>query len=186
MGERTTEEMYVAPPIPRTYSTNIQSASRVKSYVLYAAILGTALIASGYGVYQLVSEKDPGEISASLIDTKPSPAPTEKRAPTPSPTTAEVRTPSQSQTTVVKPAVRITPKPKDRREESPATKKTSQIENRQIADQHYEQARELYRQGRYNAAIAECNEALRLNPQHGKARRLKAEISRFMKILNPR
>src|SRR5262245_40608207 len=54
--DRTTEEMYVAPPLPVTYSTNVQSASRVKSSVLYSVIIGGALVATGFGIYRVVSD----------------------------------------------------------------------------------------------------------------------------------
>ena len=196
--ERTTEEMYVAPPLPRTYSTNVQPASRVKSYVLYAIIFGTALVISGYGIYQLVSD-DPGsgagqEISAALITSKPSPSPTATsvptpstsgaKAPTPSAAVEKVRAPSPKPAVAVKPTPRITPKPGDRREESPAPPKRAQTDNRQLADQHYEQAELLVNQRQYKAAIGECNEALRLNPQHSKARKLKDKLNRLLKILN--
>src|SRR5262245_32190929 len=198
--DRTTEEMYVAPPLPVTYSTNVQSASRVKSSVLYSVIIGGALVATGFGIYRVVSDdarSDGGqEKSADLVTPKPSPSTTATRVPTPSAsvtrgptpsaTVAEVLAPSPKPAAVMKPTPRITPRPNDRREESQAPPKGTQTDNRQLADQRYEEAHLLYIQGKYQAAIGKCNEALKLNPRHGKALELRRKINKANNILNPR
>jgi len=188
--ERTTEEMPVAAPSPRTYSTSVQPAGRLKPSAVYATIIGVALVASGYGLYHHLSDDAAidrrEEISPALPTAQPSPSTTVTKVPTPSTTVAEVRAPSPKPTAVVKPAPRIIPRPRDRREESPAPPKRAQTDNRLLADQHYEQARLLYHQRQFKAAIGECDEALRLNPRHGNARKLKGEINRLLKILNSR
>src|SRR5262249_47113821 len=54
--ELTTEEMVVPAPLPRTYSTNVQSSGRLKPSAVYATIIGVALVASGYGLYHHFSD----------------------------------------------------------------------------------------------------------------------------------
>src|SRR5262249_60658081 len=126
------------------------------------------------------------EISPDSTTAQPSPSATVTKVPTPSATVEEVRGPSSNPAIVVKPTPRIITRPRDRREESPAPPKRAQTDNRLLADQHYEQARLLYHQRQFKAAIGECDEALRLNPRHGNARKLKGEINRLLKILNSR
>ncbi len=55
--DRTTEEMHAAPPLRGTFSTNIQPPSRIKSSTLYAVIIGGTLVATGFGLYSLVSDE---------------------------------------------------------------------------------------------------------------------------------
>src|SRR5262249_10837543 len=93
--ELTTEEMPVPAPLPKTYSTNVQSTGRLKPSAVYATVVGVALVASGYGLYHHFSD-DPAsdgreEISAASPTVQPSPSTTVTKVPTPSATVAEVR-----------------------------------------------------------------------------------------------
>ncbi|HKQ74631.1 MAG TPA: protein kinase [Blastocatellia bacterium] len=196
--DRTTEEMYVPPPLRGTFSTNVQPTSRVKSSALYAVIIGGALVATGFGLYRILSDDSGGDggqdVSAALVS-KPSPSTTVNSSPMPSATVNSspassatvARAPAPNPTAVVKPTPRMTPRPKDRREESPAPPKREPTDNeKMLAEQHYQQARELHKQIKHQAAIVECDKALKLNPQHRGAQKLKSEINRFLKILNSR
>jgi len=55
-----------------------------------------------------------------------------------------------------------------------------------MADLHFSQARELYSKGDYRASLRQCNEAIRLNPEHSDARALRRQLRRVIKILNDR
>jgi len=177
--ERTTEGMYADAPTRGTFSTNVGRPSRVRTPAVYATIIGAALAAAGYGVYHYVSDGDasgrPGIPQASVA-----------ALPTPSATLAEVPAPSPS------PTVSVTPPPvkntgyRDQREESPSPSPRPRQEDRRLADRHFEKAQELVRQRQYQAALAECREALRLYPQHRKALELQRQIDKLIRILNPR
>src|SRR5262249_32264797 len=109
---------------------------------------------------------------------EPSTGPTLANLPTPTPTVAENQAPSPDPTVAEKPSSTKAPRSVDRR---------AQPDNRQLAIKHLEKARVLYYQQRqYQAALAECDEALRLNPQLAAARDLKRRINTLIRILNSR
>jgi hypothetical protein len=177
--ERTTEGMYVPPPVRGTFSTRVQRTTRVKPSAVYAMIIGAALVAVGYSLYHYVSgdavSDGRRERSQTSVTTQPAPS-------TP---VAEVQAPSPNPAAVVTPPPGTTPGPQDRREENPASTNRSRLEDRRLADKHFEKAQALVRQRRYRDALKECNEVLKLNPQHGKAQELKRQINDAIKILNP-
>jgi len=178
--ERTTEEMYAAPPLRGTFSTNVQREKRFKPSALSATIIVAALAAGGYGLYHYVSGDAAGdgrrETSQSSGAVPPTPSPTLAEVPTPSPQPAAVGTPPSS----------ATPISGDHPKESPATTNRPQADNRRLANERYERAQALVEQRRYRDALRECNEALKLNPKHGGARKLRDTISKTIEILNPR
>jgi len=178
--ERTTEGMYADAPMRGTFSTNVQRTSRFKPSALSATIIVAALAAGGYGLYHYVSDDAAGdgrrEISQSSVASPP----------TPSPAVAEVPTPAPKPDAVVAPPSSATSLPGDRPKESPTPTNRSQTDNRRLANERYDRAQALVRQRRYREALRECNEALKLNPQHGDARELKRQIKDAIKILNPR
>jgi len=187
-SERTTEEMYAAAPpransseafSTRTYSTNVQSASRAKPYTLYAMIILGALIAGGYGVYRYVfngSVNGPGQQESRQASgaAQPSPSAPRKEAPTPS----------------LVPTVAAKPETRTNRAERSADNSTppnrAQPDDQRLADRHFERAQALYQQGRYRAALRQCNLTLRLNPRHREARELRRKVSEAIRILDPR
>src|SRR5262245_37837170 len=57
--------------------------------------------------------------------------------------------------------------------------------NQRKAEEHFQRAQELYQQGQYQSALRECNESLKLNPRHVKARQFQRKINDIIKILNP-
>jgi serine/threonine-protein kinase len=170
--ERTTEGMYVPPPVRGTFSTSVQRTTRVKPAAVYAMIIGAALVAVGYGVYRYVSDGAARDVPPDRlvrVTVTQTPAATGTEVPKPSPSVAEVNSPSPNQTTVVEPT------PADR----------SRQNNLQLADKHFEKAQELYRQLQYRAALRKVNEALSLNPKHRDAQELKRQINDAIKILKP-
>jgi len=187
--ERTTEGMYVDPPLRGTFSTNVQRPGRFKPSALSAAIIVAALATGGYALYHYVSGDVAGdgrrEISQASLATPPTPSPTVEEVPTPSPTAANVRAPSPNPTAVITPPPRTNSGPRDRRDENPPPANRPRQEDRRLADKHYERARELFRQRQHQAARRECDEALRLNPQHRNARELKRQIDAMIRILKP-
>ncbi|MGH9768543.1 MAG: serine/threonine protein kinase [Blastocatellia bacterium] len=201
LAEQTTEEMARAAPARAnssgTFSTNVQSASRVKSSALYAVMIGAALVTGAYGLYHFVSDgaASDGRRESSLASdaAQPSPSPTAAEAPALSPTIMEVRAPSPNPTAArpnptaaARPEMRADRRLKDRQTDKPAPPNRAQTDNRRLADEHYERARTLNQQRRYQDALGECNEALRLDPRHGKARELKRQINAMSRILKPR
>jgi len=177
--ERTTEEMYAAPPLRGTFSTNVQRAKRFKPSALSATIIVAALAAGGYGLYHYVSDDAAGDGRREISQ------PSVAAPPTPSPAVAEVPTPSPKPDAVVTPPSSATSLPVDRPKESPTPTNRSQTDNRRLANERYERAQALVRQRRYRDALRECNEALKLNPQHGDARKLRDQISKTIEILKP-
>jgi serine/threonine protein kinase len=170
--ERTTEGMYVPPPMHGTFSANVQRTTRVKPSAVYATIIGAALVAAGYGVYRYASDGAARDVPPDRlvrVTVTPTPAATGAEAPKPSTSVAGVNSPSPNPTAVAEPT------PPNR----------SRQNNRQLADKHYEKAQELYHQLKYRAALRKCNEALTLDPQHEKAQGLKREINAAIKILKP-
>ncbi|HKQ93583.1 MAG TPA: protein kinase, partial [Blastocatellia bacterium] len=184
--ERTTEGMYVDPPLRGTFSTNVQRPGRFKPSTLSAAIIVAALATGGYALYHYVSGDVSGdgrrEISQASVATPPTPSPTLR----PSPSVTNVQAPSPKPTAVVTPPPRTNSRPRDRRDENPPPANRPRQEDRQLADKHYERARELLGQSQYQAARRECDKALRLNPEHGKARELKRQIDAMIRIFKPR
>ncbi|MBO0860086.1 MAG: protein kinase [Chloracidobacterium sp.] len=156
---RATESLYAGAPLRETFTTNVQRTNRAKTPAIYATIIGAALVASGYGLYQYVSGVGGPEISRAPVAAPPSP----------SATVAEIPSPSPDPTSVVTPP--------------PAR---SRLDERRLADKHFEKALSLYQQGMYQAALGECRRALALYPQHENARDLQRKISDLMRILNPR
>jgi serine/threonine protein kinase len=178
--ERTTEGMYADAPTRGTFSTNVGRPGRVKTPTVYAMIIGAALVAAGYGLYHYVSDGDAvGGRTATSQDSIPAP-------PTPSATLDEVRAPSPNPTAVAPPQPRKNSGPQDRREEGAPPANRPRQDDRRSADRHFEKAEELVRQRQYQAALAECREALRLYPQHKKALELQRQIDKLIRILNPR
>src|SRR5262249_55950101 len=57
--------------------------------------------------------------------------------------------------------------------------------NKRKADEHFQRAQELYRQGQYQNALPRGNESLKLNPRHVEARQFQRKINDIIKILNP-
>jgi len=187
-GEQTTEEMHVsAPPranssetfSTRTYSTNVQSASRANPYTLYVTVILGALIAGGYGVYRYVFNSGvnvPGQQESRRASGATQPSPSASRA--------EVPAPSPIPTDAAKPETRTN------RAERPADDSTppnrAQPDDQRPADRHFERAQALYQQGRYRAALRQCNLTLRLNPRHREARELRRKVSEAIRILDPR
>jgi serine/threonine protein kinase len=167
--DRTTEEMRATPPLRGTFSTNVQRSSRFKPSAIYATIIGAMLVAAGYGIYRYASGGAASDIpqERQVVDTV---------RPTPSP----------SPTAVVTPPPEANPAPRDRQEENPAPTNRPRQDDRRLADKHFKKALALVRQRRYRDALKECNDALKLNPQHGNARELRDKISRMIEILNPR
>jgi serine/threonine-protein kinase len=187
-SERTTEDLYGAPPLGGTYSTNVLPANRSKYSALHAAIIGATLMAVGYGVYTYVSDSAAGNgargRSLDAVTVQPSPSTSGAESPQPSATVAEVRAPSPNTATDVKSGTRTNPGESSKND--PSQSNRARQDNRQLADKRVERARALYKQGRYQAALSECNEALKLYPQHRNALELKREINDAIKILNPR
>jgi serine/threonine-protein kinase len=188
--ERTTEEMDANAPTRGTFSTNVQRASRFKISALSATIIGAALVAGGYGLYHYVSDDVASdgrrEMSQASVAAEPTPTKTVAEVPTPSPTVAAFRAPSPNPTAVVTPPPGTNSGHRDQREGNPAPTNRSQSDNRQLANKRYDRALALVRQRRYRDALRECNEALKLNPQHGDARELRNKISKMIEILNSR
>jgi hypothetical protein len=178
--ERTTEDMIANSPPRGTFSTNVQRASRVKISALSATIIGAALVAGGYGVYHLVSDDVASDSRREM------PRASVAAEPTSTKTVAEVPTPSPSPTAAVTPPPGTNSSPRDRREGNPASKNRPQPDNRQLANKHYDRALALVGQRRYRDALRECNEALKLYPQHGDARELRDKVSKMIEILNSR
>src|SRR5262245_48331409 len=178
--ERTTEEMVANAPPRGTYSTNVQRASRFKISALSATMIGAALVAGGYGLYHYVSGDVPSDSRREMSQASVAAEPTSTKP------VAEVPTPSPSPTAVVTPPPGTNSGPQDRREVNPATINRSQTDNRQLANKRYDRALALVEQRRYRDALRECNEALKLNPQHGDARKLRDKISKMIEILNSR
>jgi serine/threonine-protein kinase len=176
---RTTEEMYADAPTRGTFSTNVQRARRFKPSALSATMIGAALVAGGYGLYHYVSGDAAGDGRRETAQTSVA------TEPTPTKTIAEVPTPSPKPTAVVTPPSATTTLPGNRPKESPAPTNRPQPDNRQLANKHYDRALALVGQRRYRDALKECKEALRLNPQHEGARRLRDQISKTIEILKP-
>jgi hypothetical protein len=182
--------MVANAPTRGTFSTNVQRASRFKISALPATIIGAALVAGGYGLYHYVSDDVASdgrrEMSQASVAAEPTPTKTVADVPTPSPTAAAFRAPSPNPTAVVTPPPGTNSGPRDQREGNPAPINRSQSDNRQLANKRYDRALALVRQRRYRDALRECNEALKLNPQHGDARELRNKISKMIEILNSR
>jgi len=177
--ERTTEEMVADAPTRGTFSTNVQRASRFKISALSATMIGAALVAGGYGLYHYVSGADPSDSRRELSQASVTAEPTSTKP------VAEVPTPSPSPTAAVTPPPGTNSSPRDRREGNPASINRSQTDNRQLANKHYDRALALVGQRRYRDALKECKEALRIDPRHGDARRLRDQLSRTIEILKP-
>jgi serine/threonine protein kinase len=188
--ERTTEGLYVDAPLRGTFSTNVQRTGRFKPSALSAMIIVAALAFGGYALYHYVSGDVAGdgrrEISQASVAAEPTPTKTVTEDPTPSPTGVKVRAPSPNPTVAVTPPPRTNSGPRDRRDKNPPPANRPRQEDRQLADKHYERARELLGQSQYQAARRECDKALRLNPEHGKARELKRQIDAMIRIFKPR
>jgi tetratricopeptide (TPR) repeat protein len=178
--ERTTEGIYADAPPRGTFSTNVLQTSRFKPSALSATIIVAALATGGYGLYHYVSGDAGGdgrrEMSQTSVATPPTPSPSVEKAPTPSPKPADV----------VAPPPRSTPLPGDRRKESPPQANRPRQDDRRLADGHFAKAQALYQQRQYQAALGELREALKLNPNHGKARELQRKINKLIGILNSR
>ncbi len=194
LAERTTEEMPSPAPLQGKLSDNVQPAGRLKSAGVYAAIIVAALAAGVYGLYRYVSGGDAAsdgrlERSQDLVAPSPSPSPppspTIAKVPPPLPAVADVRSPSPNP-----PAARPEPRTdrglRDRAPDRPAAPDRSHPDNLRLADRHFERADELFRRGRYRAALAQCNLAIGFNPRHKDALELRRKISETIRILNPR
>jgi serine/threonine-protein kinase len=177
--ERTTEGMSADAPPRETFSTNVVRSKRVKTPAVYVAIIGAALAAAGFGVYHYLSDGAASDERQAI-----SPASVES-LPSPSATAAVITTPSPKPAAVVTPPSATTTPPGNRPKETPAPTNRPQPDNRRLANNHYDRAVELVGQRRYRDALKECNEALRLNPQHRFARRLRNQISKTIEILKP-
>jgi len=138
------------------------------------------LVAGGYGLYHYVSGDVPSDSRRELSQASVAPEPTSTKI------VAEVPTPSPSPTAVVTPPPGTNSSPRDRREGNPASINRPQTDNRQLANKRYDRAQALVRQRRYRDALRECNEALKLYPQHGDARELRDKISKMIEILKSR
>jgi len=188
--DRTTEEMGANAPPRGTFSTNVHRASRFKISALSATMIGAALVAGGYGLYHYVSDDVASdsrrEMSQAPVAAEPTSTKTVAELPTPSPSVAKFRAPSPNPTAVVTPPPGTNTVHKDRREGNPASINRSQTDNRQLANKRYDRALALVEQRRYRDALRECNEALKLDPRHGDARKLRDEISKTIEILKSR
>jgi serine/threonine protein kinase len=175
--EQTTEGIAADAPTRGTFSTNVWAPNRAKTSAVFAAIIGAGLVAAGYGVYQYVSEGDVRDkLSPSSVADLPAPSATASETPAPSPkTNAVLNTPPPK---ISVPAARTETRP------SPAPR--SKQEDRQLANKHFEEARKLYIQGDYRAARRKCDVALGLDPQNGRAQKLKREINDAIRIFNSR
>ena len=145
-------------------------SSRARSRFIPAALIGLAVIAGGYGLYRFAFNA-------------------EQRAGNPELTGREGTPPSPP------PTIATPPEPKDSQSPAPSAAPSAPGQNqtqapsaaaRRTADLHFSQARELYRKGDYRAALSECNEALKLNPQHRDARALRRQVRNVIRILNDR
>jgi serine/threonine-protein kinase len=187
--ERTTEGMSADAPPRGTFSTNVQRTGRFKPSALSATIIVAALATGGYGLYHYVSGDAAGdgggEMSQASVAAQPSPSTTAAEVPTPSPAVGKVQAPAPNPTAVVTPPPRTNPGPRDRREENPPPTNRPRQDDRQLAEKHYDRARELYLQSQFKAALRECNRALGLNPRHGDALELKRKINAAIRILKP-
>jgi hypothetical protein len=124
-------------------------------------------------------------MSQASVAAQPSPSTTAAEVPTPSPAVGKVQAPAPNPTAVVTPPPRTNSGPRDRREENPPPTNRPRQDDRQLADKHYDRARELYLQSQFKAALRECNRALGLNPRHGDALELKRKINAAIRILKP-
>ncbi len=176
--ERTTEGMYAAPPSRGTFSTNVQRTNRIKPSAAYATIIGAMLVAVGYGIYRYASSG----AASDVLQERPVVATAQ---PTPSTAVTGGPTPSPNPTADVTPPPGTNPGAQDRREENSAPVNRSRQDDRRLADKHFEQSKALYLRGDYRAALRKCDEALRLDPQHGRAQELKRKINDAINILKP-
>jgi serine/threonine-protein kinase len=190
LTERTTESMSEAGPPhdpkmgegvpttrPFTQVAAAQRASRSRSRLIPAALIGLAAVASGYGLYRYafdVEQGDNGQETAKVAESKPA------QAPSATPTQEVVATPGVSDNAggAQSPTAPTTPQ----QDQSPP----ASVAARRMADLHFSQARELYNQGDYKAALSKTNEALKLNPQHRGALALRRKIRETIKILGER
>lgn len=97
--------------------------------------------------------------------------------------------PSATTNQVPSPELIPTPVPESSRENSPARpvsspNKQGNDNKRQVA-QHISRARSLYAGGQYQAALRECDNALRLDPKNREVLALKKRIQNTIDILNP-
>ncbi len=178
LAERTTEEMGAAPPQRGTFSTNVQRAKLFKPSALQALIIGATLLALGFGAYRYVSDGGPNGVQQNrpaVVTPTQAPLTAAPEAPKPSASVAHADAQSLGLVAAAPPDSQINPPP-DR----------ARHDDRRSADRRFEKARDLFRRGRYRAALRECDKALKLDPRHENARELKRQIEAMINILNSR
>jgi serine/threonine-protein kinase len=171
---------------PFTHKAPAQKPRRAGSRPVLVSLIGLAVTASGYGLYRFAANSmQSGEAELAMQASQPTPTLDPSPAESPSPTAAPGPKP-QSEMTAKKEAAKdkprgVQPPPAGGREEpGPAPPSAA---SRMMAERHFLQARELYKQRDYKAALVKTNEALRLDPQHRRAQILKRNIQKIIKIL---
>jgi hypothetical protein len=158
-------------------------ASRARSRFIPAASIVLALVVVGYGLYRFAfnAEQRAGNPEVTGREGAPSPPPPPVASPpreisaVPEPKDSPLPAPRA-------PARAAAPAPTPARSQSQAPSAAA----RRMADLHFSQARDLYSKGDYRASLRQCNEAIRLNPEHSDARALRRQLRRVIKILNDR
>ncbi len=195
---------------PFTQVATALRAARARSRLIPAALIGLAVVVSGYAFYrygfnadQRTDNRETMQIAESASAQAVAPTPTPEVALTPeaksAPSSTPAAAPSKGQIFISRPEIKmgsggvgvkdksgsaparvrpVSPQPGQTQPPSPAA--------RRMADRHFSQARELYRKGEYKAALGECDEALKLDPQHRGALNLRQKIRKVIKILDER
>ena len=155
----------------------------MKKQLVAAAVttaVGVALLGGGYGLYRYsfpdsTSSERQGQAVVSETRTGASPKVAPASSPTPGATPAQVSTLTPAPTGKATPLATIKPQP------SPAKPSREQVQ--QQVSKHISQARALYNQRQYQAALRECNKALSLDPKNQEALRLRDQINGTIRVL---
>ncbi len=121
----------------------------------------------------------PAQTGAQVL--APAPGPNGKAAPA---APSDRRAPAAATKSATKPTERTDQPPGKRRQDDSARLSRVRQEDLRQADRHFERAQALRLKGQHRAALVECKEALRLDPNHAKARELRRQIEATIRILN--
>lgn len=157
-----------------THIAAAQRASRLRARLIYASLIALAAAAAGYGLYSYAPKayQSPGDAESLRTIESPSTLPA---APTPMRAVPEARDASLASSSRRQSAPSA---PQQDRDQGPSAA------SRRLADQHFLKANELYHNNDYKGALIKINEALKLNPQHRRARSLRRKILEIRRTLD--
>ena len=164
-------------------AAGVSESSRTRWRFIPGALIGLALAAGGYGLYRFAFSAERRAGNPELTGREGAPSPPPPPVASPPREVIAVPEPKASPSTAPRAPTRAAaPAPAPAQNQSQAPSAAA----RRMADLHFSQARELYSKGDYRASLRQCNEAIRLNPEHSDARALRRQLRRVIKILNDR